>query len=132
LITVYRLRRLQKAWLKYWPSREKNSSAGKELSQWLKNLSEKGGEFEILDKEQAKFVSQKDSIMKVYNQSVSSANKRIVYGQLVEKPVPADKKSYPVRSIIVLVSLISALLLALLLILIIENIKRINGAPNKG
>jgi capsule polysaccharide export protein KpsE/RkpR len=109
-----------------------NTAGGKELSRWLKNLTEKGGEFEILDKEQRKMTSQKDSIMRVYDQSVSSANKRIVYGQLVEKPVPADKKSYPVRSIIVLVSLISALLLALLLILIIENIKRINGAPSKG
>ncbi len=101
-----------------------NTSGGKELSQWLKNLSEKGGEFEILDKQQKKLISQKDSIMKVYDQSVSSANKKITYGQRIQNPVPADKKSYPVRSIIVLISTLSALFAALLVILLIENKKK--------
>lgn len=100
-----------------------NTAGGKELAQWLKNISEKGGEFEILDKQQRKMTSQKDSIMKVYDQSVSSANKRIIYGQVVEQPIPADKKSYPVRSFIVLISTISALFFALLAILLIENKK---------
>ena len=98
-----------------------NSSGGKELALWLKNLSEKGGEFEILDKEQRKMISQKDSIMKVYDQSVSSANKRIIYGQIVQSPIPADKKSSPVRSIIVFISTLSALFVALLVVLFIEN-----------
>ena len=103
----------------------KNTSGGKELAQWLKNISEKGGEFEILDKEQLKLISQKDSIMKVYNQSVSSANNKIVYGQLIQAPIPADKKSYPVRSVIVLISTFSALLFAIFAILLIENKKNI-------
>ena len=98
-----------------------NSSGGKELALWLKNLSEKGGEFEILDKEQRKMISQKDSTMKVYDQSVSSANKRIIYGQIVQSPIPADKKSSPVRSIIVFISTLSALFVALLVVLFIEN-----------
>ena len=98
-----------------------NSSGGKELALWLKNLSEKGGEFEILDKEQRKMISQKDSIMKVYDQSVSSANKRIIYGQIVQNPIPADKKSSPVRSIIVFISTLSSLFVALLVVLFIEN-----------
>jgi capsule polysaccharide export protein KpsE/RkpR len=100
-----------------------NTAGGKELSRWLKNLTEKGGEFEILDREQRKMTSQKDSIMRVYDQSVSNANKKIIYGQMVQLPIPADKKSYPVRSIIVLISTFSALFFALLAILLIENKK---------
>lgn len=116
---------ITKGMVKVLANQQKNSSGGKEMSQWLKNLSEKGGEYEILDKEQGKMVSQKDSIMKVYNQSVSSANKKIIYGQRVQNPIPADKKSYPVRSLIVLISTLSALFVALLIILLIENRKTI-------
>lgn len=115
---------ITKGMVKVLAHQGKNTSGGKELSLWLKNLSEKGGEFEILDKEQKKMISQKDSIMKVYDQSVSSANKKIIYAQLVEKPIPADKKSYPVRSLIVLISTFGALFFALLAILLIENKKK--------
>lgn len=102
-----------------------NTSGGKQLAQWFKNLSEKGGEFEILDKQQREFIGQKDSLMKIYTQSVSSANKKIIYAQVVQNPIPADKKSYPVRSIIVLISTLAAIFVALLAILLIENKKTI-------
>ena len=114
---------ITKGMVKVLADQQKNSSGGKELAQWLKNLSEKGGEYEILDKQQKKLISQKDSIMKVYDQSVSSANKKIIYGQRVQNPIPADKKSYPVRSLILLISTFSALFFALLVVLLIENKK---------
>lgn len=102
-------------------SENKNNPGGKEMRKWIENLSEKGGEFEILDKQKNKLVSQKDSILKIYNQAVSSAHRKIVFGQRVQNPVVADKKSYPVRSIIVMISTISALFVSLLVILLIEN-----------
>lgn len=114
---------ITKGMVKVLSQQGQNSTGGKEISQWLKDLSEKGGEFEILDLEQRKYIGQKDSIMKVYNQSVSSANKRIVYGQLVESPVPADKKAYPARSLIVMFFTLASLFVAVLAILLIENYK---------
>jgi capsule polysaccharide export protein KpsE/RkpR len=114
---------ITKGMVKVLASQQKNSAGGKELSKWLKNLSEKGGEYEILDKQQKKMISQKDSIMKVYDQSVSSANKKIIYGHRVQNPIPADRKSYPVRSIILLISTFAALFVALLVVLLIENKK---------
>lgn len=114
---------ITKGMVKVLANQQKNTAGGKELSQWLKNLSEKGGEYEILDKQQRRLVSLKDSVMKVYDQSVSNANKKIIYGQRVQNPIPADKKSYPVRSIILLLSTFSALFVALLVVLLIENKK---------
>jgi capsular polysaccharide biosynthesis protein len=102
-------------------SENNNNQGGKEMRKWIENLSEKGGEFEILDKQKNKLVSQKDSILKIYNQAVSSAHRKIIFGQRVQNPVVADKKSYPVRSIIVMISTISALFVSLLVILLIEN-----------
>jgi len=114
---------ITKGMVKVLASQSKNTAGGKELEQWLKNLTEKGGEYEIMDKQQKKLVSQKDSIMKIYNQSISSVKKKIIYGQRVQNPVPADKKSYPIRSLIVLFSTFSALFVAIFAILLIENKK---------
>ena len=44
---------------------------------------------------------------------------------VVNKAQPADKKSYPVRWLVMAVSTISAFLLALLLIVVQENVKKI-------
>jgi capsular polysaccharide biosynthesis protein len=114
---------ITKGMVKVLAEQKKNTSGGKELEQWMKNLSEKGGEYVMLDKLQKLLVSQMDSLKKEYNQSMSGANKKIVYAQRVQNPIPADKKSYPVRSLIVLMSTLAALFVAMLVILLLENKK---------
>lgn len=104
---------------------KKNTSGGKELQEWMKNLSEKGGEYKLLEAQQKLCIMQKDSIKKVYDQSLSNASKKINYGQRVQNPVPADKKSYPVRWLIVLVSTFAALFASILVILVLENKKNV-------
>jgi capsular polysaccharide biosynthesis protein len=114
---------ITKGMVKVLAEQKKNTSGGKELEQWMKNLAEKGGEFEMLDKQHKFMISEADSITKVYNQSLSSAKKKIIYGQRVQNPIVADKKSYPVRWLIVLVSTFAALFASLLVILLLENKK---------
>jgi capsular polysaccharide biosynthesis protein len=114
---------ITKGMVKVLAEQKKNTSGGKELELWMKNLSEKGGEYQLLDNQQHFLIAQMDSIEKVYNQSVSSAGKKITYGQRVQNPVPADKKSYPLRSLIVLVSTLAALFCAFLVILLLESKK---------
>jgi capsular polysaccharide biosynthesis protein len=116
---------ITKGMVKVLTEQKKNTSGGKELEQWMKNLTEKGGEYQLLDNQQRFLINQMDSIEKVYNQSVSSAEKMITYGQRVQNPVPADKKSYPLRSLIVLVSTLAALFCASLVILLLESKKTI-------
>ena len=116
---------ITKGMVKVLAEQKMNTAGGKELEQWMKNISEKGGEFENLYKLQKSLVSQMDSLKKVYNQSTSSANKKIVYGQRVQNPIPSDKKSYPLRSLIVLISTLAALFAAILVILFLENKKNI-------
>ncbi|MDP2339148.1 MAG: hypothetical protein Q8N05_22365 [Bacteroidota bacterium] len=116
---------ITKGMVKVLSEQKKNTSGGKELEQWMKNLSEKGGEYEYLDKQQKYRIVQLDSISRVYNQSISSANKKIIYGERVQNPIPSDKKSYPVRWLIVLISTFAALFAAILLILLLENKKNI-------
>jgi capsular polysaccharide biosynthesis protein len=103
---------------------KKNTPGGKELQEWMKNLAEKGGEYELLAEQERSCIFQRDSIKKVHDQSVSNAGKKIGFGQRIQNPVPADKKSYPVRWLIILASTFAALFAAMLVILVLENKKK--------
>lgn len=102
-----------------------NSSGGKEIRKWLDTFADKGGEFVLLDQQSKLLVSQRGDLKKILDGALSDANKKIVYAQRVQNPVPADDKSYPSRSLIVLLSTMTALFVALLGILLLENIKKI-------
>lgn len=62
-----------------------------------------------------------DSISKEYDVYFSNANKIIDYSQVISSPFPSDKKSYPVRWLIVLISTLTTLFLSIVIIGIIEN-----------
>lgn len=61
-----------------------------------------------------------------YDQALEGYEKNINYYQLVSSPFPADKKSYPVRWVIVLLSVLGTFFMSLIIISIIESIKRAN------
>lgn len=115
---------ITKGMVKVLAEQKKNSAGGKELQEWMKNLSEKGGEYEIMANLQKTCLEERDSIKKVYDQALSNSRKVINYGQRVQNPVPADKKSYPIRWLIVLISTFASLFIALLVILVLENNKK--------
>ena len=102
---------------------KENTPEGKKIEQWMKNFTENGGEFDLLSKQQLVMTTQIEALKKIYDEAVSGANKKIIYGQLVQSPIPADKKSYPLRALIVAISTFAALFLAFLVILFLENKK---------
>jgi len=61
-----------------------------------------------------------------YEDALRNVNKEMSFASVVSSPVPADRKSYPVRWAIVLVSAIGALLISLIVILAIERRDFIN------
>jgi capsule polysaccharide export protein KpsE/RkpR len=61
-----------------------------------------------------------------YEDALRNVNKEMSFASVVSSPVPADRKSYPVRWVIVLVSAIGALLISLIVILAIERKDFIN------
>ncbi len=103
---------------------KENTPEGRKIEQWMKNLAENGGEFDLLAKKQLIMTTQLEALKKIYDEAVSGANKKIIYGQRIQNPVPSDKKAYPVRSLIVFVSTLAALFAAILVILFLENKKK--------
>lgn len=64
------------------------------------------------------------SIKMDYEKELRFFNSDLTYSNIVTEPYPADKKSYPVRWVIVALSALGAFLLTLLVLFIIENRKR--------
>lgn len=102
-----------------------NTAEGKKMEQWLNNISEHGGEFDILDRQKLMMITQLEALKKIYDEAISGSSKKIIYGQRIQNPIPADKKSYPVRSLIVFFSTFAALFTAILVILFLENKKNV-------
>ena len=61
------------------------------------------------------------SIKRDYEQELRFFNSDLTYSNIVTEPYPADKKSYPVRWIIVALSGLGAFLLTILVLFVIEN-----------
>jgi capsular polysaccharide biosynthesis protein len=98
----------------------KGNNNGK-MQQLKKNLNEKGPEWMAINyllKREAKMLAKMNY---EYESAVKNYNANFTYEHIISSPFPADKKSYPLRSLIVLSSALSALLMAILVILFLEN-----------
>jgi hypothetical protein len=68
----------------------------------------------------ARFIEYKDD----HDEHVTELNRKQVYSSMVSKPVPADKKSYPVRWLILTAVVLASLVFAFVVLLILENTRR--------
>ena len=98
----------------------------REVDSLVRNLREKGGNLVAVSVQLESLRDAYNDIKIEYDKSISDMTKELTYSNVVTRPFAADSKSYPVRSLIVLVCMISALLLALILLIIIER-KPISG-----
>jgi hypothetical protein len=96
----------------------------KELDQIMKNLEEKGAESVSLKQMHQKAFETFSEIRTSYDKALSDSRKVLTYANIVAKPYPADRKSSPVRWIIICISALSSLAFALLIIVIAENKER--------
>lgn len=105
----------------------------KDIDVMMRNLEERGGEY-------YKTKQTLDEVLKSYNETkldydraLSDLNKELTYTNIVSKPFPADKKSYPVRWVIVAVSVVSANLFLLFIIILLKESKpgSVPAAVNK-
>ncbi|MDP1745441.1 MAG: hypothetical protein Q8L90_07685 [Bacteroidota bacterium] len=93
----------------------------KDIDALMRNLEEKGGEYYQM-KETFDILLESYNTSKLdYDKVMSDLNKILTYSNIVSKPYPADKKSYPIRWVIVAVSVVSTNLLLLLILTIIAK-----------
>jgi capsular polysaccharide biosynthesis protein len=92
----------------------------KEIKKLYNNLADKGSEAFWLESRFNFLINVIDSLTTQYEFYMSEYEKNITYCHVVEYPLPADKKSYPVRWLIVTLTTFSALFLALLIFLVLD------------
>jgi len=87
----------------------------------IKNLKEHGGKYIAVQNQldQCRFAY--NNIKAEYENVVKEINRKLDYTLMVVSPEKADKKSYPIRWLIVLVSVISSMAMALVVISIHEQ-----------
>ncbi len=98
-----------------------SGSRGGEMNRLKKNLEEKGGEREMLSNLMIAITKDYSAFKLDYDRAVLDENRNYTYVNILNKPFIADKKGYPVRWVIVLVSALASLFLAILVIGVIEN-----------
>lgn len=102
----------------------------KDIDVLMRNLEEKGGEYYQTKQTFDILINSFTATTLEYNQVTSDLNKMLTYTNIVSKPFPADKKSYPIRWLIVLASVASANLFLFLMLLLIRIKTKLSDQPH--
>lgn len=102
--------------------------AVKQIEPILEALKEKGGEFISLNEHLWRIRGSYNNLKEQLEAAQRDVEKDLTYCNVITNPVVADKKAYPIRWLIVLISVISTLLLTLIVISLVENFRGIANA----
>lgn len=86
-----------------------------------KNIEKMGSDFIVYNHRLYAVLEQYTSLQNAYEEAMKNYQKEITYAYVVSEPVIPDKKSKPVRWIIVAVSVFVTVFMALIIIAILEN-----------
>jgi capsular polysaccharide biosynthesis protein len=103
----------------------KNSGGLKDFDVMMRNLEEKGGEYYEAIRVYDAILGQYIGVKTDYENVQKDMNKELTYANIVTSPAPADKKTYPIRWLIVLASTVAANLFLLLIIALMDVRKKI-------
>jgi len=98
-----------------------SGSRGSEVNRLKKNLEEKGGEREMISHLMISLASNYSTFRLDYDRAVLNMNRNYTYVNVLNKPFVADKKGYPVRWVIVVVSALASLFVAVIVIGLFES-----------
>ncbi len=101
-----------------------NAGGNRAMDKVMTNLLNKGGEYISLKEHLWRVRGTYNDLKLNYESALKDMTKELTYSNVVTKPVPAEKKSSPVRSLIVLMFTCSMLLLSFIIIVLFENSKR--------
>ncbi len=97
----------------------------KDLDVMMRNLEEKGGEYFELTKTFDVVLSSYNNTKLEYDNTLKDLKKELTYTNEITRPIVADTKSYPVRWLIVLASVVSVNFFLFLLLLVLDIRKKV-------
>lgn len=99
----------------------------KDIDHLLRNLEEKGGDYYQMKVMYDGVLVGYNSARNDYDNILKELNKRFTHTYIVTSPTPSDKKSYPIRWLIVLISVVSANMFMFFVIIINDYRKRLQA-----
>ncbi|NTW34418.1 MAG: hypothetical protein HGB12_17660, partial [Bacteroidetes bacterium] len=100
------------------------------LNSTIENLKEKGGEYVLLKEMFDAATLSFDKLKEEYEITLRDVEKKLTYTNYVSSPIPSDKKTYPIRWLIVTISSITTMFFALIIIALIENVRKKEKTKN--
>jgi capsule polysaccharide export protein KpsE/RkpR len=91
------------------------------MEKYYWNIAELAPEYKKLIMSLETFMKMEGDAQKAYNDAYRELTKEITYSVVVTPPFIADKKAWPKRSVIVLMSVFFTLIMAMVVIGVIEN-----------
>jgi capsule polysaccharide export protein KpsE/RkpR len=101
-----------------------NGRGAAEAKRLIDALKDKGGEFNSLNEHLWRIRGDYNDLLMVYENAKRDVFKKLTYANVVTRPQPADKKSYPVRWLIVVISVGASLLVAFMTLLVFQARKK--------
>jgi hypothetical protein len=101
--------------------------AVKEFEERFKVLAQYGGAYVWLEDRLSAEIKRLSVLRMKLEQAQADMESDLPHKFVVNRAQPADKKAYPIRWLVVVMSTVSAFLIALLLIVVQENIKKIRA-----
>ena len=98
------------------------SSKNSDVSTAMKNMEEKGMELNAVNQHLNAALANYDELLIKYEDAMKDVNKQLTYSSMVTSPYVSDKKAYPVRWLIVLISCGAAFLFSALFLRILEKL----------
>ena len=95
-----------------------------ESNRIMQGLMDKGTEFNSINEHLWRLRGTYNDLKLIYENAYRDVYKELTYANVVTRPFPSDKKAYPVRWLIVLISVGSSLLLAFMILLIFDSKKK--------
>ncbi len=105
-----------------------NKNSAKEIEPLLNALKEMGGEFKALNEHLWRTRGSYNDLKEQLEQALKDVEKQLTYCNIITQPEIADRKAYPVRWLIVMASVLSAMLTALIFLAVLENARATNSS----
>lgn len=118
------VKEVTKSYMKTFTNNKSTSSDKNYLKTQYENLMNYGIDASVVEDRYLKTKITIDSMIETMVINEAEASKKITFSHIVDTPIPADKKSYPVRWFIVALSLFSALFAGLVFFLILDYKKQ--------
>ncbi|HWY98308.1 MAG TPA: hypothetical protein VNY36_04400, partial [Bacteroidia bacterium] len=99
------------------------SAKSAEVAAQMKNMEEKGMELQAVNQHMNAALASYDDILNKYEDAEKDVTKQLTFSNVITSPYTADKKSYPIRWLVVLITCIAAFIFSAVVLRTAERLK---------